>query len=387
MTSPLRHRVADVAINGRFLSQSTTGVQRYAREIVRGIDRLLSTRTAITTPRLELLVPPNARAADYPLRNISIRHVGQRKGVAWEQFDLPWFARHRLLLSLANSGPMLHRRQIVSLHDAAVHAVPQFYSRKFKSWYRLLHGRLAHSRKLVSVSTFAVGELERYYRVVPGTTAIVSNAGQHILEVAPREDILARHGLLAGEYVFAFGSHDRSKNAALVEQAVELLPEPRPTLVVAGRLTDAVFAAPAARSLLSTVHVGPVADDELRALYKSAMCFVLPSLYEGFGIPALEAMACGCPVIAAHAASLPEVCGTAALYCDPMSAHDLAQQIQTLQSNPARREEMRRRGHSRALKFSWDDSAARIFDLICEELGTRKASEASEGRLLTVGTI
>jgi glycosyltransferase involved in cell wall biosynthesis len=387
MISPLRHSVADVVINGRFLSQSTTGVQRYAREIVQGIDRLLSTRSATTTPRLELLVPPNARVAHYPLRNISIRYVGQRKGVTWEQFDLPWFARGRLLLSLANSGPILHRRQIVSLHDAAVHAVPQFYSRKFKSWYRLLHGRLAHSRKLVSVSTFAVGELERYYRVVPGTTAIVSNAGQHILEVAPREDILARHGLLPGEYVFAFGSHDRSKNAALVERAVELLPDPRPTLVVAGRVTDAVFAAAAAPSQFSTVHVGPVADDELRALYKNAMCFVLPSFYEGFGIPALEAMACGCPVIAADAASLPEVCGTAALYCDPMSAHDLAGQIHTLQSNPARREEMRRRGHSRALKFSWDDSAERIFDLLCEELGTHKASEAPAGRLLTVGTI
>ena len=162
MISPLRHPLADVVINGRFLSQSTTGVQRYAREIVQGIDRLLSTRTANRTPGLELLVPPNARAADYPLRNISIRCVGQRKGVAWEQFDLPWFARDRLLVSLANSGPMLHRRQIVSLHDAAVHAVPQFYSRKFRSWYRLLHGRLARSRKLVSVSTFAVGELERY---------------------------------------------------------------------------------------------------------------------------------------------------------------------------------------------------------------------------------
>ena len=193
--------------------------------------------------------------------------------------------------------------------------------------------------------------------------------------------------MLPGKYVFAFGSHDRSKNAALVEQAVALLPEPRPTLVVAGRATDAVFAAAAASKLLSTVHVGPVADGELRALYKNALCFVLPSFYEGFGIPALEAMACGCPVIAADAASLPEVCGSAALYCDPTSADDLAEQILALQSNSGRREEMRRRGHSRALKFSWDDSAARIFDLICEELGTHQAREAPEGRLLTVGTI
>jgi glycosyltransferase involved in cell wall biosynthesis len=374
MIGPPQYRVPDVVINGRFLSQSTTGVQRYAREIVQGIDRLLSNETGPTTPKLELLVPPDSSVADYPLRNISIRCVGRRKGVAWEQCDLAWFSRNRLLLSLANSGPMLHRRQIVSIHDAAVHAVPQFYSRRFINWYRLLHGWLArHSRKLISVSAFSVGELERYYRVVPGTTSIVSNAAEHIMEVAPREDILTRHGLLREGYIFAFGSHDRSKNAVLVEQAMELLPEPRPVLVVAGRMNPAIFAAVAAPPRSFTVHVGPVADDELRALYENAMCFVLPSFYEGFGIPALEAMACGCPVVAARAASLPEVCGGAALYCDPVSSCDLARQIQTLQGDQARREEMRRRGRSRAFEFSWDNSAARIFRLICEELGRQGA--------------
>jgi glycosyltransferase involved in cell wall biosynthesis len=109
---------------------------------------------------------------------------------------------------------------------------------------------------------------------------------------------------------------------------------------------------------------GYVTDPELRALYENAACFVYPSLYEGFGLPPLEAMSCGCPTLVARAASLPEVCGDAALYCDPRDPASIAQQIRCLVDDTSRRADLRARGLARAREFSWDRSAGTLLKLV-----------------------
>jgi glycosyltransferase involved in cell wall biosynthesis len=371
---------ARLVINGRFLSQPTTGVQRYAIEVVVAMDRLISAETTVWRPQVEIVVPPDAKLASLRLGAIEVRRYGKRKGVLWEQLDLAHYARRDLLLSLANSAPLLHRRQIVALHDAATRAVPQSYSWRFRAWYRLMHGRASrHARHLVTVSAFSAQQLERYYGVARTRMTIAPNASSHMANVTPQPQILVNNRLVRDAYVFAFGSHNPSKNAALVEEALKLMSEPRPLLVMAGRSNAMVFKPPAAGPAHHVLRVGEVTDEELKALYENALCFIFPSLYEGFGIPAIEAMACQCPVIAARAAALPEVCGSAALYCDPWDPAGLADNIRSLQGDPALRDEMRRRGNARVREFSWAVSASRILELVSSELACpAEAGHASQ---------
>jgi glycosyltransferase involved in cell wall biosynthesis len=109
---------------------------------------------------------------------------------------------------------------------------------------------------------------------------------------------------------------------------------------------------------------GYVTDGELRALYENAACLVYPSLYEGFGLPPLEAMLCGCPVLVSDAASLPEVCGDAALYCNPRDPDNIAEKIRTLIEEPALRNELRCRGMERARNFTWRRASEALLSII-----------------------
>jgi glycosyltransferase involved in cell wall biosynthesis len=114
---------------------------------------------------------------------------------------------------------------------------------------------------------------------------------------------------------------------------------------------------------------GYVSDTELRALYENAACFVYPSFYEGFGLPPLEAMTCGCPVVVSRAASLPEVCGDAAVYCDPGDPADIARGIDQVLANSAVQEDLRRRSLERARSFSWKRAARAMLQQIEDLIG------------------
>ena len=118
------------------------------------------------------------------------------------------------------------------------------------------------------------------------------------------------------------------------------------------------------KSTANLVRLGYVSDAALRALYENALCFVLPSLYEGFGIPPVEAMLCGCPVIVSTAPALVETCGEGALFCDPHSPAELAAKIVALADDDDLGSRMRARGLARARQFTWDDAAGRIIGLL-----------------------
>jgi len=113
-------------------------------------------------------------------------------------------------------------------------------------------------------------------------------------------------------------------------------------------------------------HLGYVSDGELRALYEGAACFLYPSLYEGFGLPPLEAMACGCPVVVSRSGSLPEVCGDAALYCDPLDPADIARATSSVVGSPTLRSELASLGIQRAKHFTWEQTARNLMTVIEE---------------------
>lgn len=348
-----------VAINGRFLTQETTGVQRYAIELVKVLDRLVGdTDPAVEAYSFELLAPKGDLLQNLGLENIPVRQIGRLGGHLWEQLELPLYVRERCLLSLCNAAPLAKRNQIVTVHDAAVFANPQNFSFRFRAWYRLLLvglGRIA--AKVATVSSFSKKELVRYCKMPEAKLRVTLEGGEHVLSVPTDETILRRQALEQRPFVLAVSSLSPNKNFRAVVRAAELLDATDFDVVVAGGTNPRIFSRSGQSLPGSVKHVGYVSDGELRALYEHAACFVYPSFYEGFGLPPLEAMSCGCPTIASETASMPEVCGDAVLYCNPEDPADIARRIRQLMQDERLREDLRERGLQRAGRFSWENCA------------------------------
>lgn len=363
-----RRQVARICINGRFLSQQLSGVQRVGREILTAFDGLIEDDLIDRNrTHVEVLAPRGVGLPQH-IRNIPLRHVGRLTGHPWEQAELVRGAGDGILLNLCNTAPALARHQLVLIHDAAVHANPKAYTAHFRAWYRLLWARLARSpSRLLTVSEFSRSELAKHLGVAPSRLSVISEGADHITRVTADDSILTRHGLTARPYLLAVSSTSPNKNFGAVARAIALLGANDVDFVVAGGVNPRVFSAAGSALPPSVRHVGHVSDAELRALYEHAACFVFPSLYEGFGLPPLEAMACGCPVIASQTSSIPETCGNAVLYCDPASPADIADKISKLISNDVLRGRLRAKGIARARQFSWRRSALSVWQH-CEQM-------------------
>ncbi len=350
-------RSGTLFVNGKFAAQPLTGVQRVAGQLLRAVDAQLAARSA--PRRWVLLCPAMAPRPQY--RHIDVRHVGLR-GLPlhlWEQAVLPWAARGGALLNLAGSSPALGDGQLCMVHDAAVFDQPAAYRPAFVAWYRWLFRRQARrAGRLLTVSAFSQGRLAQHLGLAPERIEVVPDGGDHLQPVVGDEGVLDRLGLRSTPFVLAVGSANPNKNHARLLAAMDRLTElPALRLVLVGGGAGAVFAAGAAPAHARVTLAGPQGDAALKSLYGHALGFVFPSLYEGFGLPPLEAMSCGCPVAASHAASLPEVCGDAALYFDPLSVDAIADAIRRLVGEPALRQRLVEAGNARVAALSWRASA------------------------------
>lgn len=359
-----------LGLNGRFLSQRVTGVQRYARELVGALDAYLERNPQLAGDlQVSLLAPPDS-TLDLQLARIVIRRVGRLRGQLWEQLELPLHARGQVLLSLANTAPAFFGRQAVTIHDASVFVVPEAYSPAFRYWYRLLLPLLGRRAKCVcTTSEFSRAELVRRLGIADSKIRVVPCGHEHILATPPQRSILQRHGLGERPYVLAVSSLSRHKNLEAVYAAIRLLQPIGCDFVLAGPLNPRVFGSGLEDAPPGIIRLGYVSDGELRALYENAACFVYPSRYEGFGLPPLEAMACGCPVIVSRAASLPEVCGDAALYVDPDNPLELAAAIRRVLCEDGVGSDLRHRGRQRAKRWTWTRSAVEMLQAVREALG------------------
>ncbi|MDQ7988870.1 MAG: glycosyltransferase family 1 protein [Candidatus Dactylopiibacterium sp.] len=358
----------EIFINGRFLVRRATGVDRFARELLGALDTLLAHDAALAAAwRFTLLLPPEPAPVDLPAYSqLRVSRGGRLRGGLWEQLALPWLARGRLLVSLCNAAPALKRRQVVVIHDAAPARVPASYSRSFRLWYALLMpwlGRVA--QRVLTVSDFSRRELTAVYGIPAARIRQLPESGEHIRRVAADPAILARHGLVTRPYVLGVSSMSPHKGFATLVGALEQLgADAGFDVAIAGGTNPRIFAGTALPPWVK--HLGYVSDAELRALYENAACFVFPSWYEGFGLPAAEAMALGCPVIAARAASIPEVCGNAACYVAPRNAPALAAALRHALSDPAWRERARREGLAQSQTLRWADSARAFLVALAE---------------------
>lgn len=362
-----------IFINARFLSQSLTGVQRVATEFVKALDYLIETKKIDETKYSFVLLAPKNIQIELNLKHIQLKKVGIFTGHLWEQLELPFHARRGLLLCLGNTGPLFKRNQMVVICDARVYALPQSYSFAFRSWYKLLLpilGRIV--KKVITISSFSRSELISYCNLSPTQIAVVYLGKEHILSATRDVAILKKNAIEDKPYILAVSTLTRNKNFQAIVQAVEQIKHTEFDVVIVGGKDSRVFTQ--AQTLLPDFvkYVGYVSDGELRVLYEQALCFVYPSLYEGFGLPPLEAMACGCPVIVSNTSSLPEVCGDAAIYCDPRDPKDIASKIEQLVKDKTLQQTLRQKGLERAKQFSWVKTVQQTLTIIDELNSYRK---------------
>jgi glycosyltransferase involved in cell wall biosynthesis len=348
-------------INGKYLSQPITGVQRYAAEIVRTWDKGLEEGWINRDQYSIRVIAPKS-----VLQPPSYRHIkmvcSSTSGRVWEQIELPWRARGHLLFSPYAAAPIVKRRHAVTIHDAGAAATPQQYSLAFRVYYSLVYRILGRTcNPVFTVSEFSRRELERFFSIPAGKIRVVPPGCDYILNVQADLSVLARFGLQKGQYILGVSSQSIIKNFAGLSRAWTLLGRSNMKLAIAGRINSRLFGSKGNVVHDNTVRLGYVSDSELRALYENAALFVYPSFYEGFGLPPIEAMACGCPVLVARTSALPETCGDAAIYCNPTDVSDIAAKLSLVLDDPTIASTLRQRGKYRLERFTVRSAAAHLW--------------------------
>ena len=361
-----------IAINGRFLTQRASGVQRFAAESIKAIDALIGSDYPELKGRVEILAPRAAR--DFPLANISLRRVGFTSGYFWEQIEFPLHGRGQLLLNLCMLGPLAARHQIVVVHDATVLALPQNFSPRFRAAYSFLIPRLCkRSDLVVTVSEFSRGEIGRLYGADVSAMPVCYEGGDHITAVPASDAVIERLGLKGRKFFLGVGVDSANKNIKSVVAAFQKANLPDAVLVLTGAKDTRVFGEIDVTETDNVRLVGFIPDDELRALYENALALVFPSFYEGFGLPPLEAMTAGCPVVISEQPALIEIGGDATLHCTAEDIGQIARHMQALYADDALRARLSAAGRARAQNFTWRSTGRNLIDY-CHALAAKRAA-------------
>jgi glycosyltransferase involved in cell wall biosynthesis len=315
---------------------------------------------------VEVLVPRTITER-FEYSFLTVRHVGRLSGHAWEQLELPFYAWSGILFTPTGSAPLIHPRNILTIHDAIVFAAPAGFSRAYLAWYRMLSLVLCRTAAhILTVSEFSKQELVRWCKASPRNISVVYPGALHMLSIEPDNSILERFSLKPFSYALAVGSSSPNKNFISLIAALDYLEGSGINVVLVGQTGSMVGRHGSKQKPLLTARVnniGYVTDGELRALYESAGCFAFPSLYEGFGLPPLEAMSLGCPTVVSNAASLPEVCGSVALLCNPYEPKDIAEKIKAavrLRENPANADVFT----EFASQYTYKQCAQKVWDIL-----------------------
>jgi glycosyltransferase involved in cell wall biosynthesis len=341
----------DFVINGRFLSQPVTGVQRYAREITAAIDGLLSRSNG----RAVMLAPTNPTSVpDY--KSIAVTRFGFAKGHLWEQSELPLRA-DRPILSLCNVGPICARGQVLCIHDVNVFQTPDSYSLAFRMVYKALLPVLVKiAAQITTVSQSSRKEIASYLPLDANKILVIHNGHEHALRWQSGRSLLPQTFANERPFVFLIGSSARHKNMGLILRQAETLDALGLDLVIAGG-TSGVYAAMSEVRRQNIHWIGRVSDDDLAYLYSHALCLAFPSRSEGFGLPLVEAMALGCPVVSSNLGSMREICGDAALLAPPDDPASWLEHFRALAGSISLRMELRERGLQSVKRFSWVESS------------------------------
>lgn len=373
-----------IGINGRFLVAKRTGVQRAAYNLIK-------TLFEIDRDNEYILFTGEEQAKEwerYPnvkLVTSNLKVGGNLRNHVWEQFVLPRLARKNkvdILHSPANMAPLFYRgASIVHIHDLCFVVNPQWYSYTFHTTYNLAIPRLANrATRVITNSNNSRNDLLQFYNVDAGKVRLIYWA---VDQTFGQTQIVAEP-VAESDYILYVGSLEPRKNIGTLIEAFERMrqryPELTTKLVLIGGESP-LFASVQLQIKefhKDVVFKGFVSDEELRQYYRQAMAVAYPSLYEGFGLPPLEAMASGAPVVTSNTSSLPEVVGSAALMVSPHDIDQLADTLAQVIRSPELRNEMRRRGFEQVKKFNWYRVARNVLAVYYEVYSeTQKGQGAS----------
>lgn len=262
-------------------------------------------------------------------------------------------------------------RTVLTIYDLTLLLFPEWHpADRLAVMGRALAPSATRADRIVTPSQFTRNDVLKLLPVEPERVVVIPGGIDPIFKPQPAAEVatrLAPLGLRAGDYLLFIGTIEPRKNLARLLQAVELAgPEIGPLVLAGGRGWNNAAIRDAIARLARDGRVrdlGYVPDDLRPALQAGARAFVYPSLYEGFGLPPLEAIACGTPVLTSNVSALPEVMGDAALYVDPEDVSELAAALTRIWRDDALRADLRARGLARARQFSWDRTARLTIDV------------------------
>ncbi len=356
-----------VALNAHLLSPEAgyrnAGVSQYIEALLRALPAASEglQLTAYVGPGVAASFPGwQVRRSRLPGRRPALR-------ILWEQAVQPGAlrqARVDLVHAPVNVGPLLRTCPlVVTVHDLSF----QLYPETFRPAQRLYQSAMARwtarrAERVIAVSESTRGDLIRHFGVPAERVVVVPNGVDGAFRPLAAEDVAAfrREKGLPDRFLLCVATLEPRKNIVRLLEALARLPAAPPLILCGGKgwYYDAIFAAVERLGLGGRVHFpGYIPQAELPLWYNAASWFVYPSLYEGFGFPALQALACGTPAIVSRASSLPEVVGEAALLVDPLDVEAMAATLARALDDASLADSLRQAGPERARQFSWARTA------------------------------
>jgi glycosyltransferase involved in cell wall biosynthesis len=349
-----------IYINARFLTQPISGVQRFAIELCRQLKK------TDYSDRFQLVSPVNIIHSDIA-HELQVIKTGRNSGHLWEQYDLPKFLKKHgnpLLINLANAAPVLYNRNIVTIHDLSIYQNPAWFSFAYRTFYRAITPLIIQrALKIITVSNSVKEEIMGRFSLPADKLYVIYNGiSKLFLEEKP--------SCKKENYLLTVSSIDPRKNLGTLIKAFTKAAIPDYQLYIIGGKASAFSGSDLENEIKENGNIkllGRVSDEELARLYSQARLFVYLSLYEGFGIPNIEAMAMGVPVLTSGIRSIREVCGEAAFYTDPLNVDEVAENIKKLVMN---REELRKLadlGLQQSNLYRWENAAQKLLNLVIHD--------------------
>lgn len=334
----------NIVCNTRCLNANFTGVQRYTTEILKGLPPTVD----------QMSCPPKLSRG--------------LKGHAWEQMVLPVKMKGKLLFSPSNTGPVFYCNQVVVLHDIVPIDHPEWFNPNFSRWYRsILPILVKNVRHIIAISEFTKERIVTKLKVSEGKISVIYNGVDHAFFSTFKKSVQLQ--LPFKRYVLALSSIEPRKNIDLLLTVWRRIEKKLPEdvgLVIAGKTGNTlIFNRVILGDRPKTVHfTGYVEESEMASLYANAMFFCYLSSYEGFGLPPLEAMACGCPVLASKLTAVGEIVKDNGCLINPHDSHEIEESILFLINHDEARKTLGERGAKHSREFSWKDTCMKTWEVL-----------------------